>query len=289
MQCVRLALLGHPVSHSLSPQIHAAFGHACNIGVDYQLFDVSAAALAGLLDRFRSAGGWGVNVTSPHKQAAFALISQHSARAARAGAINTLLVKNDQWYGDNTDGDGLICDLTHRHGLTLKNRNVMLFGAGGAARGVAYALLDAGIQRLVIVNRTPSRAFALADELNRTHPAVVTLPWDQAVFWPHHVDVMINATSVGCQSRLSTWDILPHCVTPQSVVIDLNYGNSVSSFLLAAQKRGIYKTIDGLGMLVEQAALSFTAWFGVHPSTALIYAQLRQAITTGGLTTTSLA
>ena len=285
MQCWRLALFGHPVSHSLSPRIHAAFAHSCNIGVDYQLHDVSAAALGRLLDQFRSIGGWGANVTSPHKQAAFALVSQHSARAARAGAINTLLLKNDQWYGDNTDGDGLICDLTHRHGLALKNRDVILFGAGGAARGVSYALLDAGIKRLAIINRTLASALALANELNHTRTAVVALPWDQTTLWPHHADLIINATSAGRQSRPATWDIPPHCLSPHSVVVDLDYSTSASNFLLAAQKRGVFKTIDGLGMLVEQAALSFAEWFGVHPPTSLIYAQLRDQISNGGLTT----
>ena len=274
----RFALFGHPVSHSLSPRIHAAFAQSSRIALDYRTVDVSVDAFADALAQFGTLQGCGGNVTAPHKQTAFRLVKQHSDRAIRTRAVNTLLRKNDQWFGDNTDGDGFIQDVTQRHGLRLKNKVVLLIGAGGAARSVACALLDAEIGRLVIINRTLSHAIALASTLRNAHSAVIVVPWHQTTHWPENADLIINATSTGRQIDASPWRLPSHCLSSNSTVIDLNYGRFATPFLQSTQKMGSHNTIDGLGMLVEQAALSFALWFGVQPETSTIYAQLRHEL-----------
>ena len=165
MSTARYAVFGHPIAHSLSPQIHAAFARLRGISLEYTAIDATPDDFSAALERFAAAGGRGCNITLPLKEAAFALCAQVSDRARRAGACNTLTRVDGHWQGDNTDGAGLVHDLTSRHGLDLRARRVLLIGAGGAARGVAPALLDAGIDELVVVNRTPERADALVDAL----------------------------------------------------------------------------------------------------------------------------
>ena len=158
MSSHRYAVFGHPVAHSLSPRIHAAFAQQAGIALEYTAIDAAPHDFVAALDRFADDGGAGANVTLPLKEAAYALCSDTTERARRAGAVNTLIRNGDAWHGDNTDGVGLVRDLTERHGLDLRSRRTLLLGAGGAARGVAPALLDAGIGDLFIVNRTPARA-----------------------------------------------------------------------------------------------------------------------------------
>ena len=165
MSSHRYAVFGHPVAHSLSPRIHAAFAQQAGIAREYTAIDAAPHDFVAALDRFADDSGAGANVTLPLKEAAFAICAQTTDRARRAGAVNTLTHNEGQWHGDNTDGAGLVRDLTGRHGLDLRARRALLLGAGGAARGVAPALLDAGISELIIVNRTAERADALADAL----------------------------------------------------------------------------------------------------------------------------
>ena len=153
MPVSRYAVFGHPVAHSLSPAIHADFGKQTGIALDYTAIDAAPEEFTAALERFAADGGKGANVTLPLKEAAFALSASLSDRARVAGAVNTLVRNDGQWQGDNTDGAGLVRDLTERHGLDLRGRRVLLLGAGGAARGVAPALLEAGITEMVVVNR----------------------------------------------------------------------------------------------------------------------------------------
>src|SRR5690606_13764319 len=146
-------LFGHPVSQSLSPAIHAAFARQSGLALHYDLVDVDGAGLAEALARFAAAGGTGANITLPHKEAAAALCATLAERARRAGSVNTLVRRDDGWHGDNTDGVGLVRDLSDRQALDLRGRRTLLVGAGGAARGIAPALLDAGIDELFVVNR----------------------------------------------------------------------------------------------------------------------------------------
>ena len=265
------AVFGHPVAHSLSPRIHAAFGKQAGIDIDYVAIDAQAGDFAAALAAFAARGGAGANVTLPLKEAAFALCADTSERARRAGAVNTLVRNGDDWHGDNTDGAGLVRDLTGRHGLDLRARRTLLIGAGGAARGVAPSLLDAGIGDLFVVNRTPQRADALVDVLaqpGRVHPRYL----DDLVALGEF-DLIINATSAARTGQIPT---LPRAlVGRRTAAVDLSYGEAAIPFLAWARASGCHDMVDGLGMLVEQAALSFARWNAVEPETDAIYGALR--------------
>ena len=265
------AVFGHPVAHSLSPRIHAAFGKQAGIDIDYVAIDAQAGDFAAALAAFAARGGAGANVTLPLKEAAFALCADTSERARRAGAVNTLVRNGDDWHGDNTDGAGLVRDLTGRHGLDLRARRTLLIGAGGAARGVAPSLLDAGIGDLFVVNRTPQRADTLVDVLaqpGRVHPRYL----DDLVALGEF-DLIINATSAARTGQIPT---LPRAlVGRRTAAVDLSYGEAAIPFLAWARASGCHDMVDGLGMLVEQAALSFARWNAVEPETDAIYGALR--------------
>lgn len=265
------AVFGHPVAHSLSPRIHGAFGRQVGIPVDYVAIDAEPAGFEAALAAFAQAGGAGANVTAPLKEAAFALCSDATERARRAGAANTLVRNGDTWHADNTDGAGLVRDLTTRHALDLRARRTLLLGAGGAARGVAPELLDAGIGDLFVVNRTAARTDALVDLLGqpgRVHPRYLDDLGALGEF-----DLIVNATSAG---RDGTVPRLPaSLVGRRTAAVDLSYGEAAIPFLAWARANGCHDAVDGLGMLVEQAAISFARWHGTEPDTDPVYNDLR--------------
>ena len=268
----RYAVIGHPVAHSLSPRIHATFGRQQGIGVDYRAVDPGLDGLEAALSAFAAEGGVGANVTLPFKPAAAALCRELTPRALRAGAANTLVRKDGSWRGDNTDGAGLVRDLTGRHGLDLRARRTLMLGAGGGARGVAPALLDAGIGELVVVNRTPGRADALADALG--DPQRIHSRYYEDLGALGEFDLVVNATSA---SRDGAFLALPRSlVGRRTAAVDLSYGDAAIGFLAWARAAGAHDVIDGLGMLVEQAAESFHLWHGVRPDTDAVYAELRE-------------
>ncbi|MBP6216195.1 MAG: shikimate dehydrogenase, partial [Luteimonas sp.] len=194
------AVFGHPVAHSLSPRIHAAFARQSGIDLRYEPIDATLEGFFDALQAFADAGGSGANVTLPLKQSAFALSATTTMRARRAGAVNTLAWLDGQWHGDNTDGTGLVRDLTDRHRLDLRQRRTLLLGAGGAARGIAPSLLDAGIGELYIANRSPERADALADTLGqpgRVHPRYIDDLRALGEF-----DLIVNATAATREGAL---------------------------------------------------------------------------------------
>jgi len=266
------AVFGHPVAHSLSPHIHAGFARQCGVEMNYIAIDSTPEHFSDALARFALDGGAGANVTLPLKECAHTLAATTSARAKRAGAVNTLVRRDGQWHGDNTDGVGLVRDLTERHGLDLRGRRTLLLGAGGAARGVAPALLDAGIDELYIVNRTAARADALADALGepgRVHPRYLDDLSEIGDF-----SLIINATSAARDRGLPP---LPRSLlAPRGAAVDLSYGEIAVPFISWARAHEAQVAVDGLGMLVEQAAESFLIWHGVRPETGAIYEQLLQ-------------
>ncbi len=272
MSSHRYAVFGHPVAHSLSPRIHAAFAQQTGIVLEYTAIDAAPHDFVAALDRFADDSGAGANVTLPLKEAAFAICAQTTDRARRAGAVNTLTRNEGRWHGDNTDGAGLVRDLTGRHGLDLRARRALLLGAGGAARGVAPALLDAGISELIIVNRTAERADALADALGEPDRA-------HSRYWRDLGDLgdfslIVNATSASRQDQ-GAFTLPFHLATPRTLAVDLNYGEAAIPFLAWARAAGCHDAVDGLGMLVEQAAEAFEHWHGVRPDTDPVYAALR--------------
>ncbi|MBD8696097.1 shikimate dehydrogenase [Stenotrophomonas sp. CFBP 13718] len=268
----RYAVFGHPIAHSRSPDIHAAFGRQEGIAVDYRAIDAAPDAFLAALDAFAADGGRGANVTLPHKEAAYALCTTRTARATRSGSVNTLLRKGDRWHGDTTDGAGLVRDLTDRHGQDLRGRRVLLLGAGGSARSVAPSLLDAGIRELVVVNRTPERADELIDAMGEPGRALSRY-WDDL----HDLgdfELIVNATSAG-RDPAATFKLPLSLVNSMTTAVDLNYGDAAIAFLAWARSAECRNTVDGLGMLVEQAAESFQQWHEVRPDTNLVYAELR--------------
>jgi len=267
----RYAVFGHPVAHSKSPDIHAAFGRQEGIAVDYRAIDASPETFVAALEAFAAEGGVGANVTLPHKEAAFALCTTRTARATRAGSVNTLLRKGDRWHGDTTDGAGLVRDLTDRHGLDLRGRRVLLLGAGGSARSVAPSLLDAGILELVVVNRTPERADELIDAMSEPGRALSRYWEDLGEIGDF--ELIVNATSAG-RDREATFRLPLSLVNSMTTAVDLNYGDAAIAFLAWARSASCRNVVDGLGMLVEQAAESFQQWHEVRPQTNAVYAHL---------------
>ncbi|QDS17728.1 shikimate dehydrogenase [Xanthomonas arboricola] len=273
MPVSRYAVFGHPVAHSLSPAIHADFGKQTGIALDYTAIDAPPEEFAAALERFADEGGKGANVTLPLKEAACALSASLSDRARLAGAVNTLVRNDGQWQGDNTDGAGLVRDLTDRHGLDLRGRRVLLLGAGGAARGVAPALLEAGITEMVVVNRSPERADALCDALGE--PGRVVSRYIEDLRDLGDFELIVNATAAGRDRDAGAFAMPLGLVNSLTVAVDLNYGATAIAFLAWARAAQCRYAVDGLGMLVEQAAESFALWHGVRPDTDPVYAALR--------------
>ncbi len=267
----QFAVFGTPISHSLSPQIHSAFGRQAGIDLRYVAIEAGPGDFATKLQAFADAGGVGANVTLPLKTLAAELAASLSERAKRVGAANTLVRGQDNtWHADNTDGVGLVRDLTDRHRLDLRERRTLIVGAGGGARGIAPALLDAGIGELFIVNRTPERADALADMLGQPSRVHARYLGDVAAFG--EFDLIINATSA---TRGGVLAPLPRSlVGRRTAAVDLSYGEAAIPFMAWARATNCRDAIDGLGMLVEQAAESFKVWHGVRPDTNPVFAAL---------------
>jgi len=268
----RYAVVGNPVAHSKSPLIHAAFaaatGQALSYGRLLAPLDGFAAAVAG----FAAAGGKGLNVTVPFKLEAFALAREQTARAQVAGACNTLAWRGDHWYGDNTDGAGLLRDLLHNVGATIAGGDVLILGAGGAARGIIVPLLAQAPRRLVVANRTQARAAQLAADFASDGPVAAIEP---AALAGERFDVVINATSIGLGAAVPRELWPAGMFAPGALAYDLVYANDTTRFLRWAHEQGVTRTADGLGMLIEQAAESFALWRGVRPDTAPVFALLR--------------
>ena len=266
----RYGVFGNPIGHSKSPLIHRLFAQQTGEQLSYEALLAPLDDFPGFARAF-FADGLGANVTVPFKEQAFALADQLSARAQRAGAVNTLKKLADgSLLGDNTDGAGLVRDLTGRHGLDLRARRVLLLGAGGAARGVAPALLDAGIDELWVVNRTPEKADALADAVGE--PGRVHVRYWADLKAMGSFDMIINATSAGRSGGALE---LPFSLAGvRAVAVDLSYGEAAVSFLAWAEAARCEQRFDGLGMLVEQAAESFALWHGRRPDTDEVFATL---------------
>jgi shikimate dehydrogenase len=271
MSVDQYGVVGHPVSHSLSPFIHGMFARETGQAMSYRLFDVRPADLEVHVRDFFAQGGLGLNVTLPHKIAARELAHELTARAAHAAAVNTLAwTDGGTILGDNTDGAGLVHDLRENLGLQLAGRRVLVLGAGGATRGVLAPLLGLKPAVVVIANRTPERAAALASafsDLGVTHGVGFEDVGEEAF------DLVINATSASLSGDIPP---LPQgAVGSATVCYDLAYGKSATAFVAWAKLRGCAQALQGLGMLVEQAAESFELWRGMRPTTATVLAALQ--------------
>lgn len=267
----QFAVFGHPIGHSLSPHIHRLFAEQCGDALDYQRQDVGVADFADAVLSFFAAAGSGLNITVPHKEAAYRLAVVRSARAECARSVNTLWQDaQGRLHGDTTDGAGLCADL-QRLGFLTASARVLLLGAGGAARAVVEPLLAAGIARLDLCNRTPQRAYDLVQDM-RHLGTLRALPVEEI---DSAYDLVINATAASLGHALPP---VPDTVFRDAVVYDLAYGPIAGRFLAHARAQGASRVLDGLGMLIEQAASAFCVWHGVRPDTAGVRALLRDEL-----------
>ncbi len=265
----RYGVVGHPVSHSLSPFIHGMFARETAQAMSYQPYDVMPADFAAHVREFFRHGGRGLNVTLPHKIAAVHVADELTGRAAQAAAVNTLALEDGHILGDNTDGAGLVRDLCENAGVVITDRRVLIVGAGGATRGILAPLLNLRPAALVIANRTPERAAALAAAFADlgSPKGVGFADLEQLPY-----DLIINATSASLSGDIPP--IPQSAIGAQTVCYDLAYGRSASAFVQWATRAGCARAMQGLGMLVEQAAESFRLWRGVRPATTQVLAAL---------------
>jgi shikimate dehydrogenase len=266
----RYAVIGHPIDHSRSPLIHTLFARQTRQKLTYELIDAEPKDFETAVRGFAAAGGKGVNVTVPHKEAAFALVHERSEAASAAGAVNTISFVAGRLRGDNTDGVGLIRDLTTNQHVTLTGRRMLVLGAGGAARGIVGPLLASRPAELVIANRTKARADALVAQF-KSPAGVSTVAFeDLAKLAPF--DLLLNATSAGLNGEPPPFP--GSIVGPDSIAYDLVYSMHDTPFVAWARTNGAARALQGWGMLVEQAAESFFIWRGVRPDTRPILQQL---------------
>ncbi len=266
----RYGVIGHPISHSKSPVIHRLFAAQTGEDVSYEAFDVPPARLGEMLDEFAKIGIRGLNVTVPHKEAVARLAAHLTDRAHLAGAANTLIIAADgQLDADNTDGVGLLTDLTRNLRISLKGARLLVLGAGGATRGIAPALLGAGPEMLVVANRGIERARELAARFERlgTIEACSFADLEGRQF-----DVVINATAAGLEGGHPPFPA--SILSPEVICYDLSYAMTDTPFLSWCRAHHVKAAHQGWGMLVEQAAESFFIWRGVRPETAPVRAKL---------------
>ena len=267
------AVIGNPIAHSQSPRIHAEFARQTSQDIFYTSIFCEVGAFAQTVRAFREQDGKGMNVTLPFKHEAFALATRRSERAEQAGAVNTLSFSDDTITGDNTDGAGLLRDITDNLHFDLRDKRALLLGAGGASFGVVGPLLAQPVRSLTIANRTLSKAVELRARFSAHANAANVQGCGYEALKSRQFDLVINATSAGLTGAMPA---LPDGVfAPGALAYDMVYGRA-TPFMACAQAHGA-QVADGLGMLVEQAAESFFIWRGVRPQTAPVIALLRGA------------
>ena len=256
-------VVGHPINHSWSPFIHGLFAKQTEQSLVYRLYDIAPGDFRAQVLEFFARGGRGLNVTVPHKEAAAELANDLTARADRAGAVNTLMLNaENNLLGDNTDGFGLVTDLRKNLALSITNDRILILGAGGATRGVIEPLLALGPTELVIANRTPERAVNLASLFSDLGP-VRGCGFEDVGFEAY--DLVINATAAGLTGSVPNID--GDVIASHTVCYDMSYSKSATPFVTWAIEQGCARAHKGWGMLVEQAAEAFTLWRGVRPNT----------------------
>jgi len=277
MDTTRFAVIGNPIAHSQSPYIHQQFAQQANIALIYDKLLCAREDFQQEVQDFFAQGGKGLNVTVPFKEEAYRLAMDNlSPRALIAGAVNTLWKEDDIFHGCNTDGVGLVADL-ERLGYSPTQQRILIVGAGGAARGAIPALLEAGAGYIHIANRTEHKAHQLLGDITTALPPFetqlsagglhsVSQPWD----------IVINATSSSLQHKQPLAADIPYA--PHTLAYDMVYGNKLTPFMQQARAAGAQHTADGLGMLVGQAAASFSIWHGVTPELEPVLQALQQRL-----------
>ena len=263
------AVVGNPIAHSKSPQIHGAFAAQTGQELRYERLLAPLDGFEATIAAFAREGGLGCNVTMPFKQEAFAASHVLAPRAQLAGAVNTLSRRDGRWHGDNTDGAGIVRDLIRNLRFPIAGRTILLLGAGGATRGVLGPLLAEGPARICVANRTVARAEELVCLFEHAGRLIACAP--QAL--DERFDVVINATPWDEDAESRSW---PGTIFERgSIAYDMVYADEPTPFVRWSLRHGAARAVDGLGMLIEQAAESFFIWRGVRPETAPVFALLR--------------
>lgn len=259
----KFGVFGNPIAHSKSPEIHQVFANQLGVELDYQKILAPKDKFTNTLDDFITSGGQGCNITVPFKNQAYQVCHQLTKNAQLAGAVNTIKQTDAGYLGENTDGNGLVNDLLYNLNLDIKNKVVLILGAGGASQGILYPLLQQLPERVMIANRTKSKALDLATQF-KEYGKTCGFGLDKIKNEP--VDFIINATSA---SLAGEEIVLPNKLAYGAVCYDLIYGSS-TPFMQWAEKNNACQVVDGWGMLVEQAALSFEFWTKKKPNTTLL-------------------
>jgi shikimate dehydrogenase len=265
----KYGVVGNPIGHSRSPEIHERFALQTRQRISYERIE---APLDGFEDRalaLRDAGYRGLNVTVPFKLDAAKLSDDLMPRARVAGAVNTLKFDGDTIVGDNTDGVGFVRDVTERLKFELRDCSVLVLGAGGAVRGLIGSLLDASPRWIAVANRTHQRAEELAEEFGVEAIQIDEIPAE-------HFDLIVNGTTTGLKHDAPPID--PETFNDCTLAYDLVYAADPTPFMELARSGGARLVSDGLGMLIEQAAESFLLWRGVRPDTGAVYRELREIL-----------
>lgn len=265
----RYGVVGNPIAHSMSPEIHALFARQCKQTLTYERLLAPIDGFEEFALALRDSGYLGVNVTTPFKLDAAKLSDDLTPRARLAGAVNTLKFDDDTIVGDNTDGIGFVRDVTGRLKFKLKDSAILILGAGGGVRGMIGALLEEKPKWIAVANRTHGRALELGDEFG-----VEALSYDEVAI--EHFDMVINATSASLNQLLPPID--PETFDDCLLAYDLVYDPHPTPFMQLARKGGAAVVTDGLGMLVEQAAEAFFVWRGVMPQTLPVHKELRRML-----------
>jgi len=265
----RYAVVGNPIAHSLSPEIHAQFARQTRQALSYEKLLAPIDGFEEFALGLRDAGYRGLNVTVPFKIDAAKLADDLSARARLAGAVNTLKFDGDSIFGDNTDGIGFVRDVSGRLKFSIEGSAILILGAGGGVRGLIGSLLEARPKWIAVANRSHPRAQELAEEFG-----VEAIHFDEVP--AEHFDLVINGTSSSLSNAAPKID--PETFDDCTLAYDLVYDPHPTPFMQLARQGGATKVCDGLGMLVEQAAESFFVWRGVRPHTAAVYQELRRRL-----------
>jgi len=259
-----------PDIFSFSPWIHKNFAQQCHVSLNYTLTQIAPGTLAQAIALFRQQGGMGANVTMPFKQEAFSACQALCPRAQEARSVNTLFWQQDTLWGDNTDGEGLVQDITVNHGYSLQDKTICLLGAGGVSAGIISALLGQGVAKILLCNRTLARAISLAQRFSHKQGAIEVIPIELLpdIHQRYAIDWIIKATPTF---------MLPSGLATDKLVYDVAYNTiDTTEFVIDAKAQGATHAFDGLGMLVEQAACSFKLWYkDTYPQTRSVIERLR--------------
>ena len=271
----RYTVVGQPIAHSKSPTIHSMFGELTGRDIIYTRTESTPTSFALTLDEWQQAGGNGCNVTMPFKEIAVELCDHLDQSATDAQAVNTIHFQDGKRYGYNTDGSGLLRDLTINQNFAITNKRILLIGAGGAARGALGPLISQAPLSITVANRTVDKAKALASSFPNTICNVIAIGY-QDISFDDRFDLVINATSLSLQKALPP---LPaHLFAQGALSYDMMYGSEDTVFMAWSKQHSATQVCDGLGMLIEQAADAFAIWEGVRPDTKTVYAYVKSEL-----------